>query len=196
MKKRLAIYIGLAVALMLTTMAAGPLVRENDVNDLYDIMDKETTVLFEELSEPGQKLFLRLWESIKKEAPKCGWEGLVHKIVRQYHVSEYGEDGKGVGEDPVLLRSCTFYTGTVVSCGYSASHTGSSCTMGWLSSFIDMQACGGGDFDMCTNCSLVYSYRNEPTECGSCGAFGRHEWGDDPSGGRSTYDFCSACCCK
>ena len=135
-----------------------------DSTGFANVMDAETTVLYNELSSPAQGLMQQIWERIEATAPQEAFGPQVAHYVAALRQDQEDRENESTVANANSEGNCTSVTRSAsLTSGYSSSLTGSFVSCDALTTSITIQAIPGAqDDDLCHNCTLAFAYITEP----------------------------------
>ena len=146
--------------------------------DFANVMDAETTTLYNELSSPAQGLMQQIWERIEATAPQEAFGPQVAHYVAALRRDQenLGNSGSAVTADSD--GNCTSVTThSSFTSGYSSALTGSFVSCAGLGARITIHAIPGAeDSDVCNNCTLAFAYIAEPQTYNYWSGQSVHTW--------------------
>ena len=149
-----------------------------DSTGFANVMDAETTVLYNELSSPAQDLMQQIWERIEATAPQEAFGPQVAHYVAALRQDQEDRENESPGANAAQEGNCTSVTRhSSLTSGYSSAVTGSFVSCAALSASITIQAIpGASDNDPCNNCTLAFAYINEPQTYNYWSGTSVHNW--------------------
>ena len=178
MHKTILTLLAVVLAVIGTTATVAHADGPTDSTSFTDVMDTETTALYNELSSPAQGLMQQIWEQIEATAPQ---EAFGPQVA--HYVAALRQDQEDIeNADPAVTAdsngNCTSVTRhSSLTSGYSSAVTGSFVSCAALSASIRIQAIpGAADSDVCNNCTLAFAYIAEPQTYNYWSGRSVHEW--------------------
>ncbi len=140
-----------------------------------NVMDAETTALYNELSSPAQDLMLQIWEKIEATAPQ---EALGPQVAHYVAALSLDQENASSAVSAQSGGNCTsVIMHSSLTSGYSSALTGSFVSCDALTVSITIQAIPGAyGYDLCHNCTLAFAYITEPQTYNFWSGRSVHHW--------------------